>query len=849
MDRQAAAITDIAAGQRHTCVLQGGEVRCWGYRAGRCGETGEEAPIVGLPPARAIFAGVDRTCATVEGGGLWCWGADWRPEAIASASGGLDLAKVVEVAAGAEIGCARDSGGGVGCWDWNGAPRPKSRLRLAEAGTRVSALAVHPHLDAWMLVADDEVRFAGGHRVTPSELPAMVDVAYADWEGCAVDVEGAVHCWQFEPTRVRRSQLLNLPPLVDVVAGDFHFCGRTRDDRLWCWGRGEDGQLGRGIEGMSARDNQPLAVPLTDVRKVSAGAAHTCALTGDGSLHCWGDNRWGQLGLGEYDRGPRRWREGIQAGGRIVAGLSTCLLDDGVLRCAGSLRERPQLQFEALSGTQRVTNAAAARGNLCAALVGGRVACWQARGSEPAAPFVVPNVSDAVDLAVNSRGGCAVGADRRVRCWGRDVFRWLGGDIHGHAHGHDDFYRDAVHCHEDDPSAWECIYAPLRPWARAMLPAPHSDGAGLVMPGIADATAVALGREHACVLREHGVVTCWGGDFGDAPRRALADALAGRKVRAIAAPHLGVCALDDGGEVVCENFSVPAKLPKIVQLSAGETHLCARGEAGEVLCWGRNAFGQLGDGECMDRDAPVRVALPGPARTIAAGTRHSCASLVDGSLWCWGDERDGGTAVDAPRLVASPARRGGPMPTGAVEPFTWPPLGPDDGLERTIDARLRQELGPAVSRDCFTLEWYRGRCGARGDLDGDGEMDVVVTIRRGTGKRVRRGLAVLWGAGGKTEFGAGQALPKMRKAGLDPAGKPLPDNARDLAWIGGWGVFTGKQPIRIDGRLGLASDTGTTAWPAAALGDVLVLADERALVVMYLGAGGWGVYEVGLPER
>jgi hypothetical protein len=351
------------------------------------------------------------------------------------------------------------------------------------------------------------------------------------------------------------------------------------------------------------------------------------------------------------------------------------------------------------------------------------------------------------------------------------------------------------------------------------------------------------------VLRERGVVSCWGGDFGDSPRRALAEELKGRQVRAIAAPHLGVCALDDQGEVVCENFAVPAKLPKLVELAAGDSHLCARGEAGEVLCWGRNEFGQLGDGECLDRDDPVRVALPGPARSIGAGTRHSCAGLADGSLWCWGDERDGAVPVDAPRLVASPARLGGPAPESAAEPFTWPTLAPDEGSERTVDARLRQLFGPAVARDCFTLEWYRGRCSARGDLDGDGLADHVVTIRRGAGKRARRGLAVLWGRGDGSELGAGQSLPRLQKAGLGEDGEPLRDRARDLSWIGAWGVFTGKQRIGLDGRLDLPDDTGTIAWPAAALGDVLVLSDGRALVVLFVHAGGWGSYEIGLPER
>jgi len=75
----------------------------------------------------------------------------------------------------------------------------------------------------------------------------------------------------------------------------------------------------------------------------------------------------------------------------------------------------------------------------------------------------------------------------------------------------------------------------------------------------------------------------------------------------------------------------------VVELTAGEGHVCARLGDGEVWCWGWNEQGQLGDGTTTSRLRPVRVSgLPDPAVGISAGGRHTCAVLADGTGMCWG---------------------------------------------------------------------------------------------------------------------------------------------------------------------------------------------------------------------
>src|SRR5690606_13204900 len=78
--------------------------------------------------------------------------------------------------------------------------------------------------------------------------------------------------------------------------------------------------------------------------------------------------------------------------------------------------------------------------------------------------------------------------------------------------------------------------------------------------------------------------------------------------------------------------------PFLVQaITAGYQHTCALTTTGAVWCWGRNGFGQLGDGSTNTQPAPVQVSgLPSNIITITAGDQHTCALTDTGAAWCWG---------------------------------------------------------------------------------------------------------------------------------------------------------------------------------------------------------------------
>ena len=138
------------------------------------------------------------------------------------------------------------------------------------------------------------------------------------------------------------------------------------------------------------------------------------------------------------------------------------------------------------------------------------------------------------------------------------------------------------------------------------------------------AVGLASGARHTCAVYADGHVACWGDNQSG---------------------QLGV-GLDAGVEVAWSPLPV-AEITEATRVAAGSRHACALLASGEVWCWGENGRKQLGDGTAASRAAPVRVALPGPARALTARSERTCALRTDADAWwCWGDGEDAALSDD-----------------------------------------------------------------------------------------------------------------------------------------------------------------------------------------------------------
>ncbi len=161
---------------------------------------------------------------------------------------------------------------------------------------------------------------------TPTASPPGVGAAAIAAGGshtCALTTAGAVRCWGSNFNGQLGDGLpwwwdwenWQSPTPVDVVglssgvtaigAGAYHTCALTTAGAVKCWGWNYYGQLGNGTNAGPepcpdfACSTTPVnVIGLTGVAAISAGAAHTCALTTAGAVKCWGDNYYGQLGSG-----------------------------------------------------------------------------------------------------------------------------------------------------------------------------------------------------------------------------------------------------------------------------------------------------------------------------------------------------------------------------------------------------------------------------------------------------------------------------------------------------------------------------------------------------------------------
>lgn len=340
-------VKSVAAGGNHTCaVLDDGSVKCWGYNAeGQLGigdlsrhgdgpgEMGDSLLPVNLGAGRTalkLVATHVNTCAELDDHRIKCWGAAFtgmlgigpserRGDQLSDMGDNLpsfslgQTRKVQAFGSGFanHYACALLENESVKCWGANS---------YGQLG-----------IDGSSNVGDEPGDMGGGLKYVPLGA-SVTSVGAGEYHSCALLSSGAVKCWGANLHGTsglgdtarhdgRASLLGNNLPAIDLGAGRTatalyvgaeHSCAVLNDGALKCWGENTYGQLGlgdtndRGDEAGEMGDALP-AVNLGSGRTVKAmhlGFRHTCAILDNDALKCWGYNHDAQLGLGDdNDRG------------------------------------------------------------------------------------------------------------------------------------------------------------------------------------------------------------------------------------------------------------------------------------------------------------------------------------------------------------------------------------------------------------------------------------------------------------------------------------------------------------------------------------------------------------------
>jgi alpha-tubulin suppressor-like RCC1 family protein len=369
-----------------------------------------------------------------------------------------------------------------------------------------------------------------------------------------------------------------------ISVGYLHACGVLAGGSAYCWGSRAEGQLGAGEVDDPSCTTTPSGLPVCTTPvpvagdlafdAISAGFDHTCGLAADGVAFCWGRGDEGQLGTfatGERCEldGPSRIcsrRPVAAAGGRswaaVVAGYEyTCALDaGGEAWCWG--------------------------GNAAGQLGATTVATCQARGSEyPVAcsvdPVRVATTRRFVSLALGSYHACGLTSGGEAWCWGHNLAGQLGTGERGEggpipvpvAAGHRFVSLAAGYDHTcgvtmDGRSYCWGGEGPNRLDVRT-VPAP--------VAGAPAFTTLSRSRDHTCALDATGNAYCWGfnasGQLGNGQAAVCTllscsvpfepvpvAVLGGTRFVTVAAGYESTCALTAGGEAWCWGLNYAGQL-------------------------------------------------------------------------------------------------------------------------------------------------------------------------------------------------------------------------------------------------------------------------------------------------
>ncbi len=389
------------------------------------------------------------------------------------------------------------------------------------------------------------------------------------------------------------------PGLLDLQGGREFTCALFEGGLVKCWGRDDRGQLGRASEG--AHQMLPSEVEPIDfgterrVVQLSAGGNHACVRFEDNRARCWGANEAGQLGIGsnkDYSDQPQE----------RLADLPDLDLNDVVDIAAGTQHTCAlRMPEDAPPSVHCFGVNDSGESGL------GEDDTWGI--DSPIDDSRPVDLGEAVPISVHAAGNasCARLAEGGIRCWGYSVLTGRPAGSNNRLPPNTDDYNPIkelwLNSVAGDSGSW-CGWTEvdLRCWGDASdgrfgIP---EDWPGLVRESLLEPmtidigglefTQMVYGKKTGCLLSE-GRVYC----FGAASRAGYGGAF-----DTALTPAENWALLPQAGAVDFGDADGADGLDPITRVFAATTTYCAQTTGGDLRCFGRNDWGQLGYGFAED---------------------------------------------------------------------------------------------------------------------------------------------------------------------------------------------------------------------------------------------------------
>ena len=370
------------------------------------------------------------------------------------------------------------------------------------------------------------------------------------------------------------------------------FGATTLDAQGWTWGNNQYGQLGTGGTPTTARSTPKSVSSLNHIKDMALGAEHSLAIELSGNVGAWGNNDFGQLGLGnDNSQNTPKWVPGLTGVIDVAAGNyhSVAVKGDGTVWTWGynrsgelGLGTRTDEDAPKKVSILNVAAVAAGDGHTIALKSDGTVWGWGTNrngqvdpsfGSDPViySPKKIEGLSKVKAIAAGSNFSLALLEDGTVKAWGGNNSGQLGNG-------------------EADPDA-----KVIDRFIKGLKSGKGGSGGG-------------IGRFKAVDIESSGT----------------------KRANVVKNVELGLVLTNLSGIV-----SV-SKLNNVTAIDAGGAHSIALRKDSTVWTWGNNYWGALGTGGREFHTGATRVTGLNDAVFVAAGSDHSFAVMKNSAVNVWG---------------------------------------------------------------------------------------------------------------------------------------------------------------------------------------------------------------------